>query len=604
MPTLTSTGNCNLTSSTNWSPALVPTTGDDLIVGAHTLTLDANITLNSLTFSATTSRLAYSGGPRTITVTGNVIFTAAISASLLTLTATQELIFIVGGFRTTANVVQYPFTVNGGTLRLYGTGSSSDSDLIDPTTANSFRLFQTSSSTSVVETRGRLSIGAGTHNLVLISGGSWTHTHTGTSNFNSVTGTAKFITVSGAVAATVVFNGNVSTTVPVSTTGLITMSGSNSTLDINGNIEATEALGAGALVNLTAGTLNLVGRIVHVAGTNSLTFLMSGGTFNHANQSITIPSNRTYTAYATAGVYNIGGLLVDNQNNWVAILSGTTTGTAAGAIITTVAGKSASINLLSPTYIFVEEGPATLPLESQVLSGVVYGYAGIEKTGTAVLITAENIRSAVGLSSANLDSQLGNLPTVSEFEARTLPAAEYFVVSDYTAPANGDIAAIKTKTDQLAFTVANQVDANALSGGGGGLDAAGVRAAIGLASANLDAQLADLPTVSEFNARSLPSADYFVVSDYTAPANLDIAAIKSKTDNLPSDPADQSILAAAIAAIPTTVDPDNRLLDVWRRLGLDVANPLVNTADTITAGSVLEISVTQTSTSVTTTRQP
>lgn len=32
----------------------------------------------------------------------------------------------------------------------------------------------------------------------------------------------------------------------------------------------------------------------------------------------------------------------------------------------------------------------------------------------------------------------------------------------------------------------------------------------------------------------------------------DIAAIKAKTDNLPSDPADQSILAASIAAIPTT----------------------------------------------------
>jgi len=34
----------------------------------------------------------------------------------------------------------------------------------------------------------------------------------------------------------------------------------------------------------------------------------------------------------------------------------------------------------------------------------------------------------------------------------------------YTAPANADISAIKTKTDQLAFTVANQVDANALTG--------------------------------------------------------------------------------------------------------------------------------------------
>ena len=42
-------------------------------------------------------------------------------------------------------------------------------------------------------------------------------------------------------------------------------------------------------------------------------------------------------------------------------------------------------------------------------------------------------------------------------------------------------------------------------------------------------------------------------SSYTAPANSDISAIKAKTDALPSDPADQSLVEAAIAAlsIPT-----------------------------------------------------
>lgn len=71
--------------------------------------------------------------------------------------------------------------------------------------------------------------------------------------------------------------------------------------------------------------------------------------------------------------------------------------------------------------------------------------------------------------------------------------------------------AIKVKTDQLTFTVANQVDSNALSGGGG-LDAAGVRAAVGLASANLDTQLGDLPTATE-NADALLNRDMSAVSD-------------------------------------------------------------------------------------------
>lgn len=214
-------------------------------------------------------------------------------------------------------------------------------------------------------------------------------------------------------------------------------------------------------------------------------------------------------------------------------------------------------------------------------------------TGGGSGLDAAATRAALGLASANLDAQLADLPTVSEFNARSLAAADYFVVSDYTAPANSDIAAIlvdtnelqtnqgnwttatgfsthseadvvtaigtgstlttlatqasvniiddfldtevaaiKAKTDQFVFTVAGQVDANALSGGGSGLDAAATRAALGMAAANLDSQLADLPTVSEFNARSLVAADYFVVTDYTAPDNTSITSILVDTNEL------------------------------------------------------------------------
>ncbi len=124
-----------------------------------------------------------------------------------------------------------------------------------------------------------------------------------------------------------------------------------------------------------------------------------------------------------------------------------------------------------------------------------------------------------------------------------------------TAPDNSSITAIKNKTDQFVFTIANQVDSNALSGGGGGLDEAGVRSAVGLASANLDTQLNGIPTVSEFEARTLVASAYFdpavdVVANVTlvattttntdmvgtngantiAPDNTSITAIKAKTD--------------------------------------------------------------------------
>ena len=101
-----------------------------------------------------------------------------------------------------------------------------------------------------------------------------------------------------------------------------------------------------------------------------------------------------------------------------------------------------------------------------------------------------------------------------------------------------EIAAIKAKTDQLVFTVANQVDANALTGGGG-LDAAGVRAAVGLASANLDTQLG---TIDDF-------------------LDTEVAAIKAKTDNLPADPADASDIAAAFATVNTKLNTIDDYLD-------------------------------------------
>jgi hypothetical protein len=50
---------------------------------------------------------------------------------------------------------------------------------------------------------------------------------------------------------------------------------------------------------------------------------------------------------------------------------------------------------------------------------------------------------------------------------------------------------------------------SAIQSGLSTLDAAGVRSAVGLASADLDTQLEDLPTVAEFQARTLLAAAYF-----------------------------------------------------------------------------------------------
>lgn len=51
--------------------------------------------------------------------------------------------------------------------------------------------------------------------------------------------------------------------------------------------------------------------------------------------------------------------------------------------------------------------------------------SGYVTYANAAPLDAAGVRSAVGLGAANLDTQLGDIPTVAEFEARTLVAANY-----------------------------------------------------------------------------------------------------------------------------------------------------------------------------------
>lgn len=53
-------------------------------------------------------------------------------------------------------------------------------------------------------------------------------------------------------------------------------------------------------------------------------------------------------------------------------------------------------------------------------------------------VSADTIRGALGMAEANLDEQLGNVPTNDEFEARTLPSGEYATASAVAALGAGN----------------------------------------------------------------------------------------------------------------------------------------------------------------------
>jgi hypothetical protein len=125
----------------------------------------------------------------------------------------------------------------------------------------------------------------------------------------------------------------------------------------------------------------------------------------------------------------------------------------------------------------------------------------------------------------------------------------------------GDLSTVKAITDQFVFTVANQVDANALSGGGS-IDAADIRAAVGLSTANLDTQLSTIDSEIGTIYSEMASVDDVLTPLAVVDGIVD--AIKVQTDKIPATPASAGEYTAAIAAIPTApllaanyVAPDN-----------------------------------------------
>ena len=91
----------------------------------------------------------------------------------------------------------------------------------------------------------------------------------------------------------------------------------------------------------------------------------------------------------------------------------------------------------------------------------------------------------------------------------------------YTAPDNATIGTISINLGTVNNNVLSRLAASSYIAP---LSASETRSALGLASANLDTQLADIPTVTEFEARTLTTANYANSTNQTA--------IKSVTDKL------------------------------------------------------------------------
>lgn len=168
---------------------------------------------------------------------------------------------------------------------------------------------------------------------------------------------------------------------------------------------------------------------------------------------------------------------------------------------------------------------------------VVPGGAGglfIAGTNAATSITTALTANITGNITGNLSGSIGSV--ASGGITATSIAADAIGASELAADAVAEIAdAVWDEATSGHTTAGSTGKALTDANNGASLDAAGIRSAIGLASANLDTQIGDLPTNSELST-ALAAADDAVLAAIAALNNLSAAQVNAEVvDALATD---------------------------------------------------------------------
>jgi hypothetical protein len=159
------------------------------------------------------------------------------------------------------------------------------------------------------------------------------------------------------------------------------------------------------------------------------------------------------------------------------------------------------------------------------------GYAKANSTiGTCTTLTGhtaqtgDNFARLGAPAGASVSADIADVPTVAELNARTLVAASYF---DPAADTVANVTTVGTLTGHTAQTGDSFARIGAPTG------------------ASVSADIADIPTVAEFNARTLAAADYF---DPAADTVANVTNVGTVTTNTDMRGTDNALLAASAPA--------------------------------------------------------
>jgi hypothetical protein len=404
------TGNFN--AGATWVGGIVPGAADEARASTgHTITITANVTCTELSNAGTGLFILNSG----VTLTANVTHkSATANVNCLQFTAaspsTASIVGNITGASAASATTVFGAVINtsSGTLSITGnctSGSPTNSIAVTNNSsgtttitgnclgANSNAIFNASSGTVTIIgncTGGTTSSGICVYNGSAATTGSVNITGTVTGGSNATAyGVANFgsgaVTITGNITAATAAGVTNNSTGSVTITGNITASTAAGVLNtstgpvtITGTLTPTTAVHALQCTNTTGANITLSGSLIYAsngfAPTNCLKFLMNP-TPTMAKVRFAKNGSTTYSDFFTAD-NSLGQAAITDVRFGTVYASGALTGVA---------------------YI-----PSA--------SSVGFGVPVDATTGTATL-TAADVRAAIGLASANLDTQLAAIPT-------------------------------------------------------------------------------------------------------------------------------------------------------------------------------------------------
>lgn len=295
---------------------------------------------------------------------------------------------------------------------------------------------------------------------------------------------------------------------------------------------------------------------------------------------------------STAEALNAAGASGDP---WVASLPGSYTAGQAGFILgtnldATVSSRASAADLATVAG-YVDTEVAAIKAVTDKLDGTleassdgqIFTAAALQNAPTSSGgLDAAGVRAAIGLASANLDTQLADLPTNAELST-ALGSSDDAVLAVLGTPAGAslaaDVAAVQADTNDIqsrlpAALVSGRIDASVGAMANNVMTAAAAAADLttelqaGLATASalstldgkvdvidgvVDAILVDTAEIGVAGAGLTALASAASLATVAGYVDTEVAAIKAKTDNLPADPADASDIAAAFGTVNSTL---------------------------------------------------